>query len=125
MSTRPVLLALATAGFLITACAPAREPARVTVQNMTSEAVADLSIEVSGQRLHVENLRRGESTTLTYSIGAESGYHVAATLQSGKTIEKSVGYVDAGLNAHDLITLHDGDVDFTVLQTRYEEEQRR
>ena len=110
---------VATSGVFATACAPAREPARVTVQNMTSEPIMDLSVEVSNEQLRAVDLQRGSSVELDYSIGVESDYHVIAKLASGKVIEGRVGYVDGGLNDHDLISIHDDGVAFRVLTTRH------
>ena len=116
MSPSAVLAPVVIAAFLC-ACAPDRAPALVTVHNATSETVESVAIDVSKQVLQAEDLRPGSSVTLNYSIGLESDYHVVATLKAGRIVEKHVGYVDAGLNAHDLIIVRDADVEFRGLQT--------
>jgi hypothetical protein len=102
----------------MSACAPERAPALVTVQNGTTEPIETISIDVSKEMLQANDLQPGSSVTLNYSIGVESDYHVVATLKSGRIVEKSVGYVDAGLNSHDLILVRDADVEFKALKTQ-------
>lgn len=124
LDNRMLTISVVIAGAVTTACVPTREPARVSVQNMTSEPIRELSIEVSNEQLRATDLQRGSSVVLDYSIGAESDYHVVARLTSGKVIEDSVGYVDAGLNDHDLISIHDDGIEFSVLETKYSASRR-
>jgi hypothetical protein len=106
------------ATLLTSGCALARAPALVTVRNGTAQNIDSVSIEVSNQTVQAKEIPAGGSVTLNYSIGGESEFHVIAKFKSGRTVEKSVGYVDAGLNARDLIVVRDADIEFNVLQTR-------
>jgi hypothetical protein len=102
----------AIVSILISACAPANPPTLVTVRNAASEPIVMLTIDVSAQHLKATNLAPGATTTLPYSIGVESDYDVVATFASGRSIEKHVGYVDAGLNSHDYLDVYIDHIDF-------------
>jgi hypothetical protein len=85
---------------------------------MSSDTIETVSVQVSKENLEAHDLLPGDSVTLEFSIGVESAYHVIANLKTGGIIEKSVGYVTSGLNAHDLIVVRDNDVEFSVIQTK-------
>jgi len=103
---------LASTALLLCACAPPRSPAQVTVRNATAEDIVELTIDVSKQHLAARNVPPGGAATFKYSIGVESDYHVVAKFVSGQTLDRSVGYVDAGLNSQDSLTVYAGHIDF-------------
>ena len=118
MVSRTLIVVIITAGFLASACATTRAPALVTVQNMASETIASLSVEVSDEKLSAHDLRPGQSVTLNFSIGVESEYYIVAKFVSGRIVEKHVGYVDAGLNSHDYLDVYKDDVGFKAYMPR-------
>lgn len=92
---------------LIVGCALLRktEFANVTVLNESENTIAEGSILVCRQTLIFENIKPGKRRQLQYELGSDSDYGVKIRFDSGKEIEKSVGYVTNGLTVNDEIII--------------------
>ena len=82
----------------------------VVVLNRSESALAQGEVEVCGQRFTLVPLRSGESRRVDFRILQDSEYRITITLASGQHLERSLGYVTAGLEYHDTLTIQNDDI---------------
>ena len=87
----------------------------VVVQNHAAESVTSCELIVSGQHFNLGAIPPNASRYVRFRVQGESDYALTVHFESGRTLTKTVGYVDIGFNADDSISINADDI---VLDSR-------
>lgn len=107
MQRRGRWLLIALGSCLLVACSNSGE---VTVRNSSGEKIVEGLVTVSGQQFPVGQLEPGATTSYRFRIHGDSSYGAKIRFASGRSLEKSVGYVTNGLDVKDEIEVFDDHV---------------
>lgn len=86
---------------------------QVDVRNDSAVDVTRVRIDICGQTLTLGPIAQKSTSTATYRVTKDSHYRVAVQFGSGRSIERSLGYVTNGVDFHDLVTVQDADLLFS------------
>jgi hypothetical protein len=102
------LLKLSTitlAVILLASCGHSQQ-GTVALHNGSGHRLTQLHIVVAGQTFDFVGVEPGRSVQTTYTVRGESHYDVTATLDDGRVVKGSVGYVDTVYSStHDQLEL--------------------
>lgn len=95
---------------LCTACS--RNSGTISVVNKSAEPIARVVVMVCAQKLELINVGVSEAAQATYRITCEGHYSIQVEFQSGRRLQKDIGYVTGGFNFRDEIVVTAFDIDF-------------
>lgn len=81
--------------------------------NKAKEPIAHASVTVCGQTIEMKGIQPTKSAQGSYKVKSDSHYDVKVEFQSGKKLQKEVGYVTNGLDFQHEITVTDTDIEIT------------
>jgi hypothetical protein len=83
---------------------------QVLILNAATEPVRNGQLEVCGQKFLFGEIEQGKSKAIQYKVRADSHYKLVVEFNSGRKLEKELGYVTSGLDFEDILTLNDHEV---------------
>lgn len=83
----------------------------ILLVNKAKEPISRVLVTVCGQTIEVKNIQPTESAQGSYIVKSDSQYDITVEFQSGKRLQKEVGYVTNGIDFHDEITITDTDIE--------------
>ena len=81
--------------------------------NKAKEPIARALVTVCGQTIELRDIQPTQSAPGSYEVKLDSHYDVKIEFQSGKKLQKGVGYVTTGFDFQDEITVTDTDIEIT------------
>ena len=84
---------------------------RFSVKNSATEAIVTASVVICGQTERFEKIDILQTRAAKYRVTGDSGYHVKVAFQSGRTLERDVGYVTNDLNFDDELIITDNNIE--------------
>ena len=81
--------------------------------NKAQELIARASVTVCGQTIELKDIQPTKSAPGSYKVKSDSHYDVRGEFQSGKKLQKAIGYVTNGLDFHHEIVVTDTDIEIT------------
>lgn len=79
--------------------------------NKAKEPIARALVTVCGQTIELRDVQPGKSVSGSYEVKSDSHYDVRIEFQSGKRLQKGVGYVTNGLDFHHEIVITDTNIE--------------
>lgn len=68
---------------------------------------------ICGQTIELKDIQPTKSALGSYKVKSDSHYDVRVEFQSGKKLQRGVGYVTSSLDFQDEITVTDTDIEIT------------
>ena len=84
----------------------------VTVTNRADEAIRVCSITLGSQSSKIRDIGPNEKRQLSFKVQSDDHYVISVTMQSGRRIEKEMGYVTNGMDFFDSFIIQDSDIVF-------------
>ncbi|MDC0994056.1 hypothetical protein OAR16_00450 [bacterium] len=82
----------------------------VHIVNMSGGAVVKGDLYISGRHFKFGNILQGKEEVFYFDVGRDSHYRVKIEFESGKKLEKELGYVIFGFDYTDTLMVNDGDI---------------
>ncbi|RFC37231.1 MAG: hypothetical protein DID92_2727743295 [Candidatus Nitrotoga sp. SPKER] len=79
--------------------------------NKAKEPISQALVTVCGQTIELRDIQPGISEAGSYEVKSDSHYDVRIKFQSGKKLQKGVGYVTNGLDFHHDIVITDTNIE--------------
>ena len=79
--------------------------------NKAKEPITQALVTVCGQTIELRDVQPGKSGAGSYEVKSDSHYDVRIEFQSGKKLQKGVGYVTNGLDFHHEIVITDTNIE--------------
>jgi len=92
-----------------------RNTSTISVVNWSGESVARVVVVLCGQKVEMANLEMSEAAQATYRITCEGHYSIDVEFQSGRRLQKEVGYVTSGFDFHHRLHVTASDVELSVV----------
>ena len=81
--------------------------------NKAKEPIARVLVTVCDQTIELKDIQPNKSAPGSYKVKFDSHYDVKVEFQSGKKLQKELGYVTTGFDFQDEITVTDTDIEIT------------
>jgi transcription elongation factor Elf1 len=81
--------------------------------NKTKEPIARASVAICGQTIELKDIQPNTSAVGSYEVKFDSHYTIQVEFQSGKTLQKEMGYVTNGVDFQHEIVVADSDIEIT------------
>lgn len=82
------------------------------VKNLSTQTVKDVTVKAClSNLLVVENLEKGKSKKIVFSVSGECVYEVKVTFADGTTLYEELGYLTHGTEFNDMIIIKNGLID--------------
>jgi len=104
--TRLVLVALAFAA--LTGCT--RNTATFVLSNDADEPILSATVEVGGPIVELGRIVPGGRATGSLAVGSDADYHFTVRFQSGRVLDRRLGYVTSGADFHDEFSVSETDI---------------
>ncbi|OFZ78931.1 MAG: hypothetical protein A2583_12565 [Bdellovibrionales bacterium RIFOXYD1_FULL_53_11] len=109
-----IALALLAAAYLVWhGIYGVQHKAEFELSNRSQEVLASVQVVICGQTIEVRALQQGQATTRNFKSGCEGHYTVRVQFQSGRQLNKDVGYVTGGLDIRDVIVVTSSNVELS------------
>jgi hypothetical protein len=86
---------------------------QVLILNAATEPIRNGQLEVCGQKFPFGEIEQGKSKAIQYKVRSDSQYRLEVEFNSGRKLEKELGYIANGLDFEDILTLNDHEVSLT------------
>jgi len=106
----------ATAVIVMFSCAVHR--GNFLVINKAKEPIARASVTVCGQTIEMKDIQPTKSAQGSYKVKSDSHFTVIVEFESGKKLQKEVGYVTNGLDFQHEIIITDADIEIADKKTK-------
>lgn len=83
------------------------------LRNNSKESIARVQVLVCGQTIELKEIQPGKSRTGVYKVRSDSHYDVRVEFDSGRKLQKEVGYVTNGFDFHHEIAISDTDIEIS------------
>ncbi len=108
MKLTAILFGIATAASIMISCA--KNTGTFVLINKANESIAQASVTVCGQTINMKDIPPTKSGQGSYEVKSDSHYDVIVEFESGKKLQKPLGYVTNGMNFHHEIIVTDEDI---------------
>lgn len=81
--------------------------------NKTDEPIARASVTICGQTIQLRDIQPNSNAVGSYEVKFDSHYTIQVEFQSGKTLQKEMGYVTNGADFQHEIVVADSDIEIT------------
>lgn len=88
------------------------------LRNNSKYSIARVQVLVCGQMIELKEIQVGKSRTGVYKVRSDSHYDVRVEFDSGKKLQKEVGYVTNGFDFNHEITITDTDIEIFDAKVR-------
>ena len=78
--------------------------------NDTKERIDRAVVEVNDRKVELSQIEPGGRATGTLGIGGDDEYHIIVRFQSGRLLEKRLGYVTSGVDIRAEFSVTDMDI---------------
>lgn len=102
-------ISVAFAVFAMTSCVANK--GNFLLINKTIEPISQALVTVCGQTIELRDVQPGKSAAGSYEVKSDSHYNVRIKFQSGKQLQKGVGYVTNGLDFDHKIVITDTNIE--------------
>jgi len=82
----------------------------VSVINKSPYGIMVGSLDIGGQKFEISTLDLNGIIHFNYTPRSDCQYLIKIKFSSGKTLEKSIGYITSGLNYDDTLMITDSDI---------------
>ena len=86
---------------------------QVLILNAATEPIKNGQLEVCGQKFLFGEIEQEKTKAIQYKVRSDSQYKLEVEFNSGRKLEKELGYVKSGLDFEDILTLNDHEVSVT------------
>jgi hypothetical protein len=105
------LMRLALVAFAFVALgACSRNTATFVLSNDTEEPIVGATVEVNGERVDLRRIEPRARGTGTVAIRGDGDYHVTVRFQSGRVLDRRLGYVTSGFDFRSEFSVSETDV---------------
>jgi len=98
---------VALLSIVLTACSGR---ATVVVANDSKEPIRSAVVEVLGTAVELGQIGPGEKATGEVVVGSDDEYHVTIRFQSGRMLDRRLGYVTSGVAIRDQLSVSETDI---------------
>jgi hypothetical protein len=81
--------------------------------NESSRKISKANLFVGKQSFEFKNIVAGDKSLGSYEVLSDTHYKINITFESGKNIQKNVGYITHGFNYSHRITITDNDIELS------------
>ena len=81
--------------------------------NKTKEPIAHASVAICGQMIELKDIQPNKSAVGSYEVKSDSHYTIQVEFESGKKLQKEIGYVTHGFDFQHEIVVTDSDIEIT------------
>jgi hypothetical protein len=85
--------------------------------NKAKEPIARALVTVCGQTIEFKAIQPSKSASGSYEVKSDSHYDVRAEFESGRKLQKEIGYVTNGLDFQHEIVITDTDIEIIDIKT--------
>jgi len=78
--------------------------------NKAKEPITRVLVTVCGQTIEMKDIQPTKSALGSYKVTSDSHYNIRVEFQSGKKLQKEMGYVTNGVDFHHEIVVIDTDI---------------
>lgn len=104
-------LTVLTALVLLASCSSNR--GAFLLVNKATEPIAVATIKINEQTIELRNIQPNMSAAGSYKVRTDGHYKIQVTFESGRTLNKELGYVTHGMDFQHEITVSDSDIEIT------------
>lgn len=104
------MVSISAALFCILAASCAPYKGEFLIINEANETIKRAIVSVCGQTIELKGLQPTQKAFGLYDVKSDSHYAVTVEFESGRKLQKDVGYVTSGLDFHDKIVVTDKDI---------------
>jgi hypothetical protein len=107
-------VSLITIGAIVSVCVYASclaNKGEFLLVNKANEPVLRALVTVCGQTIELTGIQPSKSASGSYQVKSDSQYDVRVEFESGKKLEKKIGYVTNGIDFKHVIVVTDTDID--------------
>lgn len=83
----------------------------VLLVNMAKEPIVRALVTVCAQTIELKNIQPTESALGSYKVKSDSHYDIRVEFQSGKKLQKEMGYVTNGFDFQHEFVMTDSDIE--------------
>lgn len=82
----------------------------VIIKNASTELITGGTLKICNQQFKLSNIEPNGVEHIAYRVRSDSHYSVVIEFQSGKKLEKDIGYVTSGADFRDQLLVQDTDI---------------
>jgi hypothetical protein len=86
--------------------------------NKADEPIARASVMVCGQTIKLNDIQPTQSAQGFYKVKSDSHFNITVEFQSGKKLQKEIGYVTNGFDFHDELVVTNTDIEITSINAK-------
>ncbi len=102
---------LIVAIFFLVACE--NNKGQFLLLNKSSQTISKANLFVGKQSFEFQNIVAGDKSLGCYEVSSDTHYKINITFESGKNIQKNVGYITHGFDYSHRITITDNDIELS------------
>ena len=109
MRVSVIAISVAFATLVMISCGTNRGDFRLV--NKANELIARVLVTVCGQTIELKDIQPAQSVPGSYTVKSDSHFDIRVEFQSGKKLQKEMGYVTNGMDFHHEFVVTDTDIE--------------
>jgi hypothetical protein len=95
---------------LLLACIACGNSTSFVLANDTNDIIASATVQLKRASVELGQIEPGGRAAGTLAIGGDDDYHITVRFQSGRVLDKRLGYVTSGVDFHDEFSVSETDI---------------
>ncbi len=118
MRVSVIAISAAFAVFVMASCA--YNKGSFLLINKAKEPIAQALVTICGQTIELKDIQPTKSASGSYKVKSDSHYDIRVEFQSGKKLQREVGYVTSSVDYQHEITVTDTDIKITDRKAQWQ-----